>query len=89
MLCICMLFLQVMYLNVCVKVLDAWREWVIDRQRKQRRLAAASQVYRGYLLKEGITHILTYAEHMDRFSASLAQRSQEQVCMSLGLYVPI
>ncbi|XP_031424185.1 protein SFI1 homolog isoform X1 [Clupea harengus] len=67
-------------LNLQAKVLDAWRDWVIDRQRKQRRLAAASQVYRGYLLKEGITHILTYAEHMDRFSASLAQRSQEQSC---------
>ncbi|XP_076125486.1 protein SFI1 homolog isoform X5 [Alosa pseudoharengus] len=67
-------------LNLQAKVLDAWREWASDRQRKQQRLAAASKVYRGVLLKEGITHILTYAEHMDRFSASLAQQSQEQSC---------
>ncbi|XP_062402151.1 protein SFI1 homolog isoform X2 [Sardina pilchardus] len=65
-------------LNLQAKVLDAWREWASDRRRKQQRLAAASQVFRGVLLKEGITHILTYAEHMDRFSASLAQQSQEQ-----------
>ncbi|KAL2090974.1 hypothetical protein ACEWY4_013237 [Coilia grayii] len=67
-------------LNLQAKVLDAWREWVLDRKRKQQRLAAASQVFRAHLLREGITHILTYAEHMDRFSASLAQHSQEQSC---------
>ncbi|XP_063071080.1 protein SFI1 homolog isoform X2 [Engraulis encrasicolus] len=74
-------------LGLQAKVLDAWRAWLLDRKRKQQRLAAASQVFRGHLLREGITHILTYAEHMDRFTASLAQTTQEQSCRRLQAVV--
>ncbi|KAF7711659.1 hypothetical protein HF521_000670, partial [Silurus meridionalis] len=61
------------------KVLCAWRHWVTECQRKQRRLAAAAQFYRDELLREGVTHILTYTTHMSAFSSNMALHSHEQL----------
>lgn len=58
-----------------------WRHWVAECQRKQRRHAAAAQYYRDELLREGVTHILTYTAHMSAFSSDMAHHSQEQVCL--------
>ncbi|XP_017574687.1 protein SFI1 homolog isoform X1 [Pygocentrus nattereri] len=65
-------------LNLQAKVMCAWRQWVAECQRKQRRLAAAAQFYRDELLREGITHILRYTTHMNAFSSNMALHSHEQ-----------
>uniref|UniRef100_A0A3B1IF90 SFI1 centrin binding protein n=1 Tax=Astyanax mexicanus TaxID=7994 RepID=A0A3B1IF90_ASTMX len=65
-------------LNLQAKVLCVWRHWVAERQRKQRRLAVAAQVYRDELMREGVTHILTYTAHMNAFSSNMALHSHEQ-----------
>ncbi|MCJ8729566.1 hypothetical protein PDJAM_G00108130 [Pangasius djambal] len=74
-------------LNLQAKVLCAWRHWVAECQRKQRRLAAAAQFYRDDLLREGVTHILTYATHMSAFSSSMALHSHEQSSRQLQAVV--
>ncbi|XP_053353540.1 protein SFI1 homolog isoform X2 [Clarias gariepinus] len=74
-------------LNLQAKVLYAWRYWVAERQRKERRLAAAAQFYRDELLQEGITHILTYAAHMKAFSTTMALHSCEQSSRQLQAVV--
>ncbi|XP_030634291.1 protein SFI1 homolog [Chanos chanos] len=74
-------------LNLQAKVLCAWRLWVLDRQRKQQRLTEACQFYRDQLLREGITHILTYTTHASSLSASIALHTQEQNCQRLQAVV--
>ncbi|XP_056130129.1 protein SFI1 homolog isoform X2 [Lampris incognitus] len=65
-------------LGLQAKVLYAWRTWVTERLRKQDRLTRAARFYRDQLLREGVTHILTYTAHMSSLTASLAQCNQEQ-----------
>lgn len=67
---------------VLIQVLEAWRLWVTEQNRKQERLAQAAQFYRDQLLREGVAHVLTYAAHMGSFSTNIALHSQEQVCVS-------
>ncbi|XP_027002240.1 protein SFI1 homolog isoform X1 [Tachysurus fulvidraco] len=64
-------------LNLQAKVLCAWRHWVVECQRKESRLTAAAQFYRDELLREGVTHILTYTTHMNAFSSNMALRNHE------------
>lgn len=72
-----------------IQVLCAWRQWIAEHQRKQKRLAAAAQFYRDELLREGVTHILEYTSHMNSFSTNMALHSHEQVsmCVLVILYV--
>ncbi|KAM9523068.1 protein SFI1 homolog isoform 2-T2 [Salvelinus alpinus] len=65
-------------LSLQAKVLEAWRLWVTEQDRKQERLAQASQFYRDQLLREGVAHVLTHAAHMGSFSTNIALHSQEQ-----------
>ncbi|XP_046707388.1 protein SFI1 homolog isoform X2 [Silurus meridionalis] len=74
-------------LNLQSRVLCAWRHWVTECQRKQRRLAAAAQFYRDELLREGVTHILTYTTHMSAFSSNMALHSHEQSSRQLQAVV--
>ncbi|KAL4623143.1 hypothetical protein GN956_G19345, partial [Arapaima gigas] len=74
-------------LNLQAKVLGVWRDWAREQQRKRNRLAQAVQLYRDSLLREGAVNILTYAAHMTRFRASLAQQSQEQSLHRLQMAV--
>lgn len=65
-----------------VQVLHVWRQWLAERHRKNERLAAAAQFYRDELLRQGVTHVLTYTAHMNAFSTDMALLSHEQVRMS-------
>lgn len=65
-------------LSLQAKVLEAWRLWVSEHHRKQKRLSTAVTFYRHQLLKEGVTHVLTHTAHMSSFNISIAQHSQEQ-----------
>ncbi|KTF72095.1 hypothetical protein cypCar_00039938 [Cyprinus carpio] len=70
-------------LNLQAKVFCVWRQWIAERQRKQKRLTEAAQFYRDELLREGVTHILTHTAHMSAFSTNIAQHSYEQSCRQL------
>ncbi|XP_026863628.2 protein SFI1 homolog isoform X2 [Electrophorus electricus] len=74
-------------LNLQSKVLSAWRQWVDECYRKKRQLAAAAQFYRDGLLREGVTHILTYTAHMSAFSTDMALRHYEQSSQHLQAVV--
>ncbi|KAF4079188.1 hypothetical protein AMELA_G00190230 [Ameiurus melas] len=74
-------------LNLQAKVLFVWRHWVAECQRKQKRLSAAAQFYRDDLLREGVTHILTYATHMSAFSTNMALHSHDQSSRQLQAVV--
>ncbi|KAK3557383.1 hypothetical protein QTP70_026543 [Hemibagrus guttatus] len=74
-------------LNLQAKVFCVWRHWVAECHRKQRRLAAAAQFYRDELLREGVTHILTYATHMSAFSTNIALHNHEQSSQQLQAVV--
>ncbi|XP_072540635.1 protein SFI1 homolog isoform X2 [Salminus brasiliensis] len=74
-------------LNLQAKVLCEWRQWVAERQRKQKRLAVAAQFYRDELMREGVTHILTYTAHMNSFSSNMALHSHEQSSRKLQAVV--
>ncbi|XP_064858498.1 protein SFI1 homolog isoform X2 [Oncorhynchus nerka] len=65
-------------LSLQAKVLEAWRLWVTEQDRKQERLAQAAQFYRDQLLREGVAHVLTHAAHMGSFSTNIALHRQEQ-----------
>ncbi|KAJ8285613.1 hypothetical protein GJAV_G00028870 [Gymnothorax javanicus] len=69
--------------NLLAKVMEAWRSWVSERHRKRDRLARAAQFHRDQLLREGVTHILSYSADMRRFRVSLALQSQEQTAQRL------
>ncbi|XP_066522149.1 protein SFI1 homolog isoform X2 [Hoplias malabaricus] len=74
-------------LNLQAKMLSVWRHCVAEHNRKQKRLATASQFYRDELLREGITHVLTYKAHMESFSSSIALHSHEQSSQRLQAVV--
>ncbi|XP_058259959.1 protein SFI1 homolog isoform X1 [Hemibagrus wyckioides] len=74
-------------LNLQAKVLCVWRHWVAECHRKQSRLAAAAQFYRDELLREGVTHILTYATHMSAFSTNISLHNHEQSSRQLQAVV--
>ncbi|CAL8340519.1 unnamed protein product [Lota lota] len=59
------------------KALYAWRLWVSEQQRKRERLARGAQFYRGQLLRDGVTGLITYSAHMSSLAAGQAQHSQQ------------
>ncbi|KAI1900615.1 hypothetical protein AGOR_G00051750 [Albula goreensis] len=65
-------------LRLQAKVMEAWRSWVLERQRKQDRLARAAHFHRELLLREGVGRVLSYTADMSSFRVTLALQSQEQ-----------
>ncbi|KAJ8263133.1 hypothetical protein COCON_G00155900 [Conger conger] len=64
--------------KLLAKVMEAWRCWVSEQQRKQDRLAHAAQFHRDQLLREGVACILSHTADMHHFRISVALQSQEQ-----------
>ncbi|CAH2295373.1 Hypothetical predicted protein [Pelobates cultripes] len=58
------------------KVFDAWLAYVWERQRKKHRIAAAVEVYRMDLLREGATRILRFMSGMKQFRAQMTTQHQ-------------
>lgn len=66
---------------MALQVLRSWRLWLAEQRGRKEQVAREAQVYRDQLLREGVSYILTYAAQMSDLTTTLAQYSQEQVCV--------